>query len=113
MMNWLLIHAAGLMPLVAYFGVSATLFVLCFVGWYFSPIHRADFLWGALLIAAVMAAVAFGVHTGETQVHAQWNESRKVELEAAQQARAAGVRDATRKPNRWVRKPRKDIDLRD
>ena len=113
MTSWILIHTAGLLPLVTYFGIGALLFVLCFVGWYFSPIHRADFLWGALLIAAVMGAVAFGVRTGETHVQAQWEESRKIELQTAQQARAAGVRDATRKPSRWVRKPRKDPDLRD
>lgn len=102
MTNWLLIQVAGLWPLIWHFGIGVGLLILCGAGFYFSPIHRTDFLWAALVIAAVMAATAFGVRLGEKQVYAQWNKSRVVLYAGAQKARADGVRDAARKPHRWL-----------
>lgn len=111
--GWVLIHVAGLGPILGFLGGGSTIFVACIVGWYFAPLHRADFLWAALVVAAVMASIAFGVKLGEKHIQAQWNESRAILLEQAEKARVDGVRNAARKPHRWLRKPPSDPDLRD
>lgn len=106
------IQFAGLWSLVWQFGIGGVLILACGAGWYFSPIHRVDFIYAAVIIAAVMASTANGVRLGEKRVHSQWDASIAASFDATKEARAGAVRDVARKPSRWLPNKR-DPDQRD
>lgn len=107
-LNWFSLQFAGLWPLIWHFGIGGVLLLACAAGWYFSPTHKIDFIWGAVVIIVVMVATSIGVSLGEKRIKAQWDASRSITLEKGKAARAGAVRDVARKPSRWLRKPADD-----
>lgn len=110
--HWIELQVAGLWPLIWHFGIGGVMLIACAAGWYFSPIHRVDFIWGAVVVIVVMVSTSVGVRLGEKRKQSQWDATRAATLESAQDARAGAVRDVTRKPSWWMHH-RQDPDLRD
>lgn len=112
MIDWLNIATAGIGPLVVAYGISTALIIGCLVAAYFSPILKKDFIWAAVVLAAINITFTVGVHQGEKRVQAQWDAARTVTTNKTKAARAGAVRDVARKPSRWLPTHR-DPDLRD
>jgi hypothetical protein len=112
--NWFLFQVAGIWPLIWHFGLGGVLVLICAAGWYFSPVHKVDFIWGAVIVIVVMVSTAIGVNLGEKRVRAQWDAASFATLQNGKQARVDGVSDAARKPSRWLphRQDRYDRDGR-
>jgi hypothetical protein len=108
--HWVELQVAGLWPLIWHFGIGGGLLLACAAGWYFSPIHRVDFIWGAVVIIVVMVSTSIGVSLGEKRKQAQWDASRSAAFEDGKQARAGAVRDIARKPYRWMPAQRDSYD---
>ncbi len=112
MAAYLTYQFAGLWALAWHFGLGGILVIGCLAAAWFSPIFKKDFLWAAAVIAAIMVSTAIGVNLGEKRIQAQWDVARANSLAVGKKARADGVRDAARKPSRWLSNKR-DPDLRD
>jgi membrane protein YdbS with pleckstrin-like domain len=111
-MNWFAFQLTGLWPLIWHFGLGGVALIICGLGWYFSPAHKVDFIWAAVIVIVVIISTAIGVSVGEKRKQAQWDVAREQTLQRGKQARVDGVRDAHRKPSRWLQNKR-DPDLRD
>lgn len=110
--NWFAFQVAGVWPLMWHFGLGGFLLILCGLGWYFSPVHKVDFIWGAVVIIVVMVSTSIGVSLGEKRVQAKWDVAREQTLKGAKDARAGALRDVARKPSRWM-PDKRDPYLRD
>jgi len=111
-LNWISFEFAGLWPLIWHFGIGGVALLACLAGWYFSPVHRIDFIWAALVVIVVMTSTAIGVSIGEHRKQAQWDAARASTLVVVKQARTNAVRSVGRKHPRWL-PDRRDPDLRD
>jgi hypothetical protein len=110
--NWFAYELAGLWPLIWHFGIGGVLLLICGVGWYFSPVHKVDFIWAAVVIIVVMVSTSIGVSLGEKRIRAQWSAAEFATLSGAKEARAGAVRDVAREHSRWL-PDKRDPDLRD
>lgn len=110
--NWFVFQLTGLWPLIWHFGLGGVLLIICGLGWYFSPIHKVDFIYGAVIVIVVMVSTSIGVSLGEKRVHAQWKAASDQTFQGAQAARAGALRDVARKPSRWL-PDKRDPYLRD
>lgn len=93
---------AGIWPLLWYFGVGGVIVIGCLAAAWFSPVFKSHFLWAAAVMAAVMVTFTIGVFEGEKRIQAQWDQARANAVDSAKKARAGAVRDAARKPSRWL-----------
>lgn len=110
--NYVVYEFAGLFSLVLQYGIGGLMIAGCVAAAYFSPIGKKDFLYAAGVLAIIMVTFTVGVTSGEKRVQAQWDAARNNAVNNTKKARAAAVRDVTRKPSGWVR-PRADPDIRD
>lgn len=101
-MDYLHIATAGLLGLIAQFGLGVGLIIACLAGAWLSPIFKKDFVWAAIVIAAITATFSIGVLSGERRTQAQWDAASEVALQNAKQARVDAVRTVHRKPSRWL-----------
>lgn len=106
------VAVAGLWAEIWRFGLGFGLMILCFVGAYFSPIWKKDFLWAGGVIAVFMVAFTTGVVVGERRVRLEWDAATQYTIDNAKKAHANAVRTVARKPSRWMPN-RRDPDLRD
>lgn len=101
-MTWLQYELSGIMPLIAAYGIGGVAVVVLLAAAWFSPVFKQQFLWGAVVIAALMFVFSIGVMKGEKRVQAQWDSQKLISEGRAKKARADAERDIARKPSRWM-----------
>lgn len=108
--SFLAYQFAGLWPLVWHFGIGGVIVLACGLLYAFTPVWLSTFfpniqkilLWVATIVVTIMISTAIGVTLGEKRIQAQWDVARTNAAQVGKDARAAGVRDAARKPRRWM-----------
>jgi hypothetical protein len=62
---------AGLGSMIWHLGIAAGLIVLCVLGAVFSPVGKADFVLGAVIISLFLIAESIGINLEKKHVEAQ------------------------------------------
>lgn len=109
-MTWLQYELSGLVPLIAAYGLGGIAVVVLLAAAWFSPVFKQQFLWGAVVIAALMFVFSIGVIKGEKRVQAEWDSAKLISEGRAKKARADAERDVARKPSKWLPNHRDTYD---
>lgn len=100
--TWLIVHLAGIWPLIGYFGGGAVLVLGLLAAAWFSPVFKKELAWAAGVVGCFMIAFTMGVTNGEKRVRAQWAAAEKAAMEQADNARSDAVRSVGGKPAKRV-----------
>jgi hypothetical protein len=112
-MGMLQLWLSGLWPIVGHYVFWAASMAAGGALIFFRPALWKPVAWVLAVITAGTVCYAFGVYDGEKRVRAQCDFEKYHAVEAANEARAKAQRDLARKPSRWVRTPKPDINCRD
>lgn len=110
--TWLMVHLAGIWPLVGYFGAGSAVLAGLVAAAIFSPMFKKEFAWAAGVVGCFMIAFTMGVVNGERRIQARWAAAEKAAMEQADKARSDAVRTVGGKPAKRLSNDR-DIYNRD